>query len=33
VVALRDGRALIVGGGTDVAELFDPATNTFAVNR
>jgi hypothetical protein len=27
---LKDGRVLIVGGGNDSAELFDPATGTFS---
>ncbi len=32
VVALPDGRALIVGGSSDTAELFDPPTGKFALN-
>jgi hypothetical protein len=33
VVALHDGRALIVGGATDTAEFFDPRTGKFTLNK
>jgi len=29
---LPDGRVLIAGGETDIAELFDPATGKFELN-
>jgi len=33
LVALSDGRAAVLGGYSDTAELFDPKTNKFVVNR
>jgi len=33
VALLQDGRVLIAGGGTDTAELFDPKTGKFTLNR
>jgi hypothetical protein len=33
VVALQDGRALILGGDRDTAEFFDPGTNKFTLNK
>ena len=33
VVALQDGRAMIVGGATDTAEFFDPKTGKFTLNK
>ncbi len=33
VVALHDGRALVIGGATDTAEFFDPKTGKFTLNH
>jgi hypothetical protein len=33
VVALHDGRALIIGGSTNTVEFFDPKTGKFTLNR